>query len=129
MQSPERQATFQQPLINGLDTERQYRTPMPRPAFKASNALAKRGRWAFYVPLRVTAARPTVAKSYALRMARRCPILEPIGSGDGGGNTKSRRIQGASTPSLIGPDYTEPGFELPSQPRTRHSRVHATSRR
>jgi len=42
MQSPERQATFRQPLINGLDTERQYRTPMPRPAFKASNALAKR---------------------------------------------------------------------------------------
>ncbi len=39
---PERQSAFRQTLINGLDAERQYRAPMPRPALKASNALAKR---------------------------------------------------------------------------------------
>ena len=42
MQRPERQAASRQTPINGLDTERQYRPPMPRPTLKASNALAKR---------------------------------------------------------------------------------------
>ncbi len=42
VQRPERQSAFRQTLINGLDAERQYRAPMPRPALKASNALAKR---------------------------------------------------------------------------------------
>jgi hypothetical protein len=42
MQRAERQPAFRQTLINGLDAERQYRPPIPRPALKASNALAKR---------------------------------------------------------------------------------------
>ena len=42
MQRAERQSAFRQTLINGLDAERQYRAPVPRPALKASNALAKR---------------------------------------------------------------------------------------
>jgi hypothetical protein len=42
VQRPERQSAFRQTRINGLDAERQYRPPMPRPALKASNALAKR---------------------------------------------------------------------------------------
>ncbi len=42
VQRPERQSAFRQTLINDLDAERQYRPPMPRPALKASNALAKR---------------------------------------------------------------------------------------
>jgi hypothetical protein len=41
MQRAERQAALWQALINGPDAERQYRPPMPRPALKASNALAK----------------------------------------------------------------------------------------
>ena len=42
VQRPERQSAFRQTPINGFDAERQYRPPMPRPALKASNALAKR---------------------------------------------------------------------------------------
>jgi hypothetical protein len=42
MQRSERQSAFRQTLINGLDAERQYRPPIPRPTLKASNALAKR---------------------------------------------------------------------------------------
>ncbi len=42
VQRPERQAAFRQTLINGLDAERQNRQPVPRPALKALNALAKR---------------------------------------------------------------------------------------
>ncbi len=42
MQGAERQSAFRQTLINSLDAERQYRPPVPRPALKASNALAKR---------------------------------------------------------------------------------------
>jgi hypothetical protein len=42
VQRAERQSAFRQTLINGLDSERQYRPSMPRPTIKASNALAKR---------------------------------------------------------------------------------------
>jgi hypothetical protein len=42
VQRAERQSAFRQTPINGLDAERQYRPPMPRPTLKASNALAKR---------------------------------------------------------------------------------------
>jgi hypothetical protein len=42
MQRAERQPAFRQTLVNGLDAERQYRPLVPRPALKASNALAKR---------------------------------------------------------------------------------------
>jgi hypothetical protein len=42
MQRAERQSAFRQTLINGLDAERQYRPPVPRPALKASNALTER---------------------------------------------------------------------------------------
>jgi hypothetical protein len=42
VQRPEHQSAFRQMLINGLDAERQDRSPVSRPALKASNALAKR---------------------------------------------------------------------------------------
>jgi hypothetical protein len=42
VQRAERQPAFRQTLINGLDSERQDRPSIPRPAIKASNALAKR---------------------------------------------------------------------------------------
>jgi hypothetical protein len=42
VQRAERQAALRQAVIDGLDAEGQYRPSVPRPAFKASNTLAKR---------------------------------------------------------------------------------------
>ena len=42
MQRAERQPTFRQTLVNGVDAKWQDRPPLPRPALKASNALTKR---------------------------------------------------------------------------------------
>jgi hypothetical protein len=40
--APERQSAFEQTIVDGLDTERQYRSPVSRPTLKALNAQAKR---------------------------------------------------------------------------------------
>jgi len=42
VERPERQATSRQPLINGLDAEREYLSPVSRHTLKALNAVTKR---------------------------------------------------------------------------------------